>query len=147
MTTCDSDGNGSYVELHKKEPTASDPGRKLQEPSAAPMIADQLKGDGMFDAGRIRECIGRAALTEMELSPEVARDVAFHMTDWLDDLQRYVKFCEAPESFEPEEIDKLLLAFLAHVPNHLAAAAKLYADQSVTDVFGVGTTSSTAPSD
>lgn len=64
------------------------------------------------------------------------------MTDWLDDLRRYVSFCEAPENFEPEEIDELLLAFLVHAPNHVAAAAKLYADYPVSDIFGVGATSS-----
>lgn len=76
----------------------------------------------------------------MELSPERARDVAFHMTDWLDDLQRYVKFCENPDSYGPEEVDELLLAFLGHVPNHIAAAAKLYADMPVSDIFAVGST-------
>ncbi|WP_310150048.1 hypothetical protein [Bosea sp. BE125] len=101
----------------------------------------------MFDAGRVRERIEQAALAEMDLPPEVARDVAFHMTDWLDDLRRYVAFCENPESFEAKEIDNLLLAFLGHVPNHIAAAAKLYADFPVADIFGVGATSPIATSD
>jgi hypothetical protein len=92
----------------------------------------------MFDAEKIRTQIERSAVDEMELSPEQALEVAFHMTDWLDDLQRYVKFCENPGSFGPEEVDELLLAFLVHVPNHVAAAAKLYADMPVSDVFKVG---------
>lgn len=92
----------------------------------------------MFDAVKIRTQIERSALDEMGLSLEQARDVSFHMTDWLDDLQDYVKFCESPDSFDPDEIDKLLLAFLNHVPNHVAAAAKLYADSPVSDVFKVG---------
>jgi hypothetical protein len=94
----------------------------------------------MFDAAKIRTQIERSALDEMELSPERARDVAFHMTDWLDDLQRYVKFCENPDSYSPEEVDELLLALLGHVPNHIAAAAKLYADMPVSDIFAVGST-------
>jgi len=101
----------------------------------------------MFDAALIQSCIERAALKEMGLTPEIARDVAFHMTDWLDDLHRYVKFCEAPETLTPEELDDLLLRFLSHVPNHLAAAAKLYADFPVADIFRVGATGSTASCD
>lgn len=92
----------------------------------------------MFDAEKVRTQIERTALDQMELSPEHARDVAFHMTDWLDALQRFVKFCENPDSYSPEEVDELLLAFLIHVPNHVAAAAKLYADMAVSDVFKVG---------
>ncbi len=83
----------------------------------------------------------------MALPPEAARDVAFHMTDWLDDLERYAAFCEKPDSFAPEQVDKLLLAFLGHVPNHIAAAAKLYADLPVSDVFKVGATRANATSD
>lgn len=101
----------------------------------------------MLDAIRIRAQIERAASAEMELSPEIAQQVAFHMTDWLDDLRRYAKFCEAPEDFEPEEVNKLLLAFLVHVPNHVAAAAKLYAEYPVSDIFEVGATKCAASPD
>lgn len=59
------------------------------------------------------------------------------------ELQRYVKFCQAPESLSPEELDGLLLRFLIHVPNHIAAAAKLYADMPVSDVFEVRATQPT----
>lgn len=101
----------------------------------------------MLDAAKIRAKIELAASAEMELSPEIAQQVAFHMTDWLADLRRYVEFCEQPERFELRDIDKLLLAFLAHVPNHVAAASKLYADYHVSDVFGVGAIRSAASSD
>lgn len=94
----------------------------------------------MFDAERIRARIEHAALTAMELPLEAARDVAFHMTDWLDDLHRYAAFCRNPDSFGAEQVDELLLAFLGHVPNHIAAAAKLYADLPVSDIFSVGAT-------
>ena len=94
----------------------------------------------MFDPVTIRTQIERAALDEMELSREHAREVAFHMTDWLDDLRRYVTFCESPESVSPAEVNEMLLAFLIHVPNHVAAAAKLYADMPVSDIFEVGST-------
>jgi hypothetical protein len=33
---------------------------------------------------------------------------------------------------------ELLIQFLVHAPNHLAAASKMLTDIPVTDVFGVG---------
>jgi hypothetical protein len=92
----------------------------------------------MFSAEQIRECISKAAVSEAELSLDVANDVAFHLTDWLGDLEAYVEFCRSPGSLSPAQVNKLLIAFLVHVPNHVAAAAKLYTDIPVQDVFGVG---------
>ena len=92
----------------------------------------------MIDPLKVRALLERACVAEMDLTPEVARDVSFHMTDWIDDLVRYAKLCENPESHSAEQANEILLAFLLHVPNHIAAAAKLFADFSVTDVFGVG---------
>jgi hypothetical protein len=86
---------------------------------------------------RIREVAGR----DTELPDEVAEDVAFHMTDWLDDLEAYSRFCSDPSRMSDAEIDELLRAFLLHVPNQLAAASKLYTEIPVTDIFGVGATS------
>lgn len=92
----------------------------------------------MFDVEKIRAKIERVAIDEMDRSPEDAREVAFHMTDWLDDLNRYVRFCEDPDDSSPAAVSDMLLAFLLHVPNHLAAAATLYAGFPVSDLFEVG---------
>ncbi|CAN7178190.1 hypothetical protein LJR090_000484 [Bosea sp. LjRoot90] len=97
----------------------------------------------MFDLEKIRAKIECVAIDEMERSPEEAREVAFHMTDWLDDLHRYVKFCENPDESTPAAVNDMLLAFLIHVPNHMAAAAKLYAGFPVSDIFGVGAIATT----
>jgi hypothetical protein len=43
-----------------------------------------------------------------------------------------------PKDVTVEDARKLLVQFLIHVPNHLAAASKLWLDIPVTDVFGVG---------
>lgn len=100
----------------------------------------------MFDAEKIRTQIEGAAREAMELSPEDARDIAIHMTDWLDDLHSYVKFCENPNGTDLETVNEMLLKFLTHAPNHLAAAAKLYADAPVSDIFGVGAVEPRRPS-
>jgi hypothetical protein len=94
-----------------------------------------------FDAELIRTRIRDVARREMELPEAVANDVAFHMTDWLDDLDAYHRFCADPSSVADADLSRLLMQFLVHVPNHLAAASKLYADVPVTDVFGVRATS------
>jgi hypothetical protein len=60
------------------------------------------------------------------------------MTDWLSDLAAYTEFCRDPGSYALEQVNELLIALLAHVPNHLAAAAKLYCDFPVSDIFNVG---------
>jgi hypothetical protein len=101
----------------------------------------------VFNAARIQERIAHVAVTEAALPPEVARDVAIHMTDWLDDLAVYVRFCQSPEELTTEQVNELLLAFLVHVPNHLAAAAKLYADLPVADIFSVGAVLRTSDGD
>jgi hypothetical protein len=94
----------------------------------------------MIDAAEIRERIRSVVASEAELPEAVANDVAFHMTDWLDDLEAYRSFCAAPHSLSDEALYKLLIQFLVHVPNHVAAASKLFMDIPVTDIFEVGAT-------
>jgi hypothetical protein len=94
-----------------------------------------------IDPERVRARIREVAHREAELPEAVADDVAFHMTDWLTDLDAYYRFCTNPGALSDPEASRLLIAFLVHVPNHLAAASKLYTDVPVTDVFGVGATS------
>ena len=85
----------------------------------------------------IRGRIEDAARTEMNLSEAVAHDVAFHMTDWLTDLEAFHRFCLAPDAMSRDELSDLLMDFLVHVPNHVAAAGKLYTGMAVTDIFKV----------
>ena len=49
-----------------------------------------------FDPNLIQARIPKVALREAELSEAVANDVAFHMTDWLNDLEAYHRFCSQP---------------------------------------------------
>jgi hypothetical protein len=94
-----------------------------------------------YDLKKIRSSILHSLEFSGVGSPELMSDIVFHMTDWLDDMHLYDKFCGDPTSFNPEEIDDLLIRFLTHVPNHLAAASKLFLDVPVTDIFDVGSTS------
>lgn len=93
------------------------------------------------DASRVRAVLEAVLRTEAHLPEPVARDVVFHLTDWLSDLEDYYAFCADPTRVSAAELNNFLIGFLAHVPNHLAAASKLLTGIPVTDIFGVGATS------
>lgn len=78
------------------------------------------------------------AFSEFELAPEVVKDIAFHMTDWEEDLSELVRLYESVERLSNEQVQRIIIKFLAHVPNHLAAAKKLAGLGPIEDVFQVG---------
>ena len=94
-----------------------------------------------YDTKSVVAAIENAMDAEMGLSSKNAHDVAFHMTDWLDDFASLQKFFESPENYSYDEVSDLLMGFLIHAPNHIAAASKLMTGIPVTDIFGVGATS------
>jgi hypothetical protein len=71
-------------------------------------------------------------------SRPAAKDIGFHMTDWDDDVDDLIRLYENPDAFTNDETVDLVLRFLAHVPNHVAAAKKLAGLGPIEDVFGVG---------
>jgi hypothetical protein len=64
------------------------------------------------------------ALTK-EHSAKVAREIAFHLTDWNSDAAFIVALILFPERFSQEEVDAGISLFLIHAPSHIVAAAKL----------------------
>jgi hypothetical protein len=78
------------------------------------------------------------ALAELELAPEVVEDIAFHMTDWKEDLAELVSLYDSPGQLSNDQIRHVIIKFLAHVPNHIAAAKKLIGLGPIEDVFNVG---------
>ena len=80
----------------------------------------------------------QTAFEEMEETKSVAHDIAFHMTDWLSDIQDLQKTYSNIDNLSNYEITSFVYKFLAHVPNHLNAAMKLSGIGKVEDVFGVG---------
>ncbi len=94
-----------------------------------------------LDEKAVRLAIEQSLSQATDLDDETVRDISFHMTDWLSGsggLEEYYRFCRNPGQFEPDDIQQLLMGFLIHVPDHVAAAAKLLADQPVSDIFEVG---------
>ena len=58
-------------------------------------------------------------------TPEVAKDIGFHMTDWDHNVDDLLRLYENPDAFTNDEVLDIVIQFLAHVPNHVAAAKKL----------------------
>ncbi len=102
-------------------------------------VLSQVSGDQISEIkrGRCLELIEETLMKELELSRTVAHDIAFHLTDWWGELVFLVALHLCPERFTQEEIVEGVSLLLAHVPNHLAAGAKLF-DLPVQDIFGVG---------
>lgn len=72
------------------------------------------------------------------VSREAAKDIGFHMTDWDHNVDDLISLYENPENFTNDQIVEIVLRFLAHVPNHVAAAKKLSGLGPIEDVFEVG---------
>ena len=79
-----------------------------------------------------------AAFASSTGKPELAREIAFHMTDWDHDLEELGRLYADPEEFSDEQVLDVTIRFLAHVPNHVAAAKKLARLGPIEDLFEVG---------
>jgi len=71
------------------------------------------------------------------LSDAEARDAAFHLTDWIDDLSKLNKLF-ATKAWDESEAQQTILAFVAHAPSHLTAAHRIIFGLPVSDVFKIG---------
>lgn len=89
-----------------------------------------------INAEEVREKIVKS-LSSSDNADLRIEDIAFHMTDWVDDLIDLVDFYDSPAKYDDERVSALLIKFLVHAPPHIAAASKLFLDNPVTDVFGV----------
>jgi hypothetical protein len=87
---------------------------------------------------RINKRIADAYASEFELSPDICRDIAFHMTDWLDDYEELVQVFDVSKEMNAEQIQKIVGQFLIHASNHIAAAKKLAGYGPMEDIFQVG---------
>lgn len=90
-----------------------------------------------YDIEKIRTSIERS-LQSLGLSSGSVRDSSFHLTDWLDDLSLWHRYCLAPHEYSDDEESSLIMKFLVHVPNHLNAAHKLVTGGGVRDIYHLG---------
>lgn len=116
---------------------------KAREPESAGekaiAILREMAGDRALQLGVAipeAQATAREALKE-RFGAKQASEIAFHLTDWNSDAAFLVALLLCPERFTPEEVQEGVQRFLLHVPNHVAAAAKLHG-HPVEDVFEVG---------
>lgn len=77
-------------------------------------------------------------IEEKGIKKKQAYDVAFHLTDWLEDLEEFYNLIHNFSDYNSKDVNKLLTSFLIHVPEHIVAAKKLYLGEPVKDTFKVG---------
>ncbi len=83
--------------------------------------AERLKGSRMAEPAMSTV----AAALEADYDSLKADEIAFHLTDWNNDAAFIVALHLFPERFSADEINEGISLFLAHVPYHIQAAAKL----------------------
>lgn len=98
-------------------------------------IAGERAGQIEVAIPTAQRAIAQALASEHPI--QVARDIAFHLTDWQSDAAFIVAVILFPERFTPDEIRSGVEGFIVHAPNHAAAAAKL-GGFPVTDIFEIG---------
>jgi len=91
----------------------------------------------MKNTARLQERIAQAFTKSIERA-DVSRDIAFHMTDWNHNVDDLLGLYDNPDGFTDDEIVNIVIQFLAHVPNHVAAAKKLAGVGPIEDIFDVG---------
>ena len=73
--------------------------------------------------------------TNETLTQDEIRDFAFHMTDWIDDLNDLVRFYSSPDSISVDEVNEILMRFSIHVPPHVMEAAEILLGEKVENIF------------
>ena len=86
----------------------------------------------------VKKRIAKALSSSLGLEIAEACEIAFHLTDWKHNLDELVEIFERADKLSDEHIQEIIVKFLAHVPNHIAAAKKLLGLGPIEDVFGVG---------
>lgn len=122
-------------------------GKKIQRP--IPRRSSRAKKPKQGGAGDIaatsrprpfdeyqRKLIDSAS--ELGLGIYAVQEFAFHMTDWLSDVQKLVRLIRSPSRYSNAEATDIVMRFVGHAPNHLAAAHKILYDSPISDVFELG---------
>ena len=84
-------------------------------------------------SARLQEAFG-----VKQFSLKDKQEFAFHMLDWMEDFYKLYDLYENIDQRQDKEVRKIIIDFLAHVPNHLNAAMYLSGLGKVEDVFNLG---------
>jgi hypothetical protein len=86
----------------------------------------------------VKKRIAEALSSSLGLGMAEASEVAFHLTDWKHNLDDLMEVYEKANELSDDRIERIVMLFLAHAPNHIAAAKKLVGLGPIEDVFNVG---------
>ncbi len=75
------------------------------------------------------------AFTNLTGNDKLSQEIAFHLTDWEENLEEINRIFNAEERVSEEYICRSMMRFLSHVPNHVAAAKKLIGLGPIEDIF------------
>lgn len=89
----------------------------------------------MKDAKQLASHLALSLRNAAELPEDVCNDIAFHTTDWLDEMQSLYKTFENIESLSDEEIYNNLLKFFIHAPEHIVRATELMTGTEIERIF------------
>ena len=78
------------------------------------------------------------ALRREGYSRRKAHDIAFHLLDWMSELDTLYRLFNQSRKPSDPEIRKAVTDFLVHAPQHINAAKFLYGLGSPEDMFGLG---------
>ncbi len=95
--------------------------RRLEEALWSPNLDRAREG--------IREALRR------RFGDEAARSIAFHLMDWTSEAAFLLALAMFPDQFSKSEVSEEADALLVHVPNHIAAAAKISGNRC-EDIWG-----------
>jgi hypothetical protein len=86
---------------------------------------------------RIRSNIMQALAHDGFLTKAEAQEAAFHLTDWITELNELNELFSVPR-WDTTHAQQVLMSFVVHAQAHLVAAHRIIAGAPVTDVFELG---------
>ncbi len=74
-------------------------------------------------------------LDDPTVNAKVRQDFVFHMTDWIDDLERLSDVYKQPDKMDRKTAEEVVAGFLIHVISHLMEAGRLLLDYEPGFIF------------
>lgn len=105
------------------------------------LIGRHLKGEIKQPSPKLKRLLASVYNRYQKLDDPVAnatarRDFVFHMSDWIDDLERLAALYADPESHDKKAAGDVVYGFLIHALAHLMAAGHIL-EGKLSDPFGV----------
>lgn len=88
-----------------------------------------------FDEKALKKRLSEAIQNVAEHSRAEGDEIAFHMTDWLRELEALCEIFGQIETADDEAIYDCLMSFLIHAPEHIFRAAELFTEFPPQGIF------------